>query len=56
MTAEIPVRNGLPHREFYVVPRDFGIVIKIKQKKFRNLLIFAGKMSTIHLALREMEC
>ena len=29
MNAEIPVRNGLPHRDFYVVRRDFGIVINI---------------------------
>ena len=29
MIAEIPVRNGLPHRDFYVVRRDFGIVINI---------------------------
>lgn len=29
MTAEIPVRNGLPHRDFYVVRRDFRIVINI---------------------------
>ena len=29
MTAEIPVRNGLPHRDFYVVRMDFGIVINI---------------------------
>ena len=29
MTAEIPVRNGLPRRDFYVVRRDFGIVINI---------------------------
>ena len=29
MTAEIPVRNGLPYRDFYVVRRDFGIVINI---------------------------
>ncbi len=29
MTAKIPVRNGLPHRDFYVVRRDFEIVINI---------------------------
>ncbi len=29
MTAEIPVRNGLPHRDFYVVRMDFEIVINI---------------------------
>ena len=29
MTAKIPVRNGLPHRDFYVVRKDFGIVINI---------------------------
>ena len=29
MTAEIPVRKSIPHRDFYVVRRDFGIVINI---------------------------
>ena len=29
MIAEIPVRESIPHRDFYVVRRDFGIVINI---------------------------
>ena len=29
MTAKIPVRNGLLHRDFYVVRRNFEIVINI---------------------------
>ncbi len=29
MNVEIPVRNGLPHRDFYVVRMDFEIVINI---------------------------
>lgn len=29
MTAEIPVRESIPHRDFYVVRRDFEIVINI---------------------------
>ena len=29
MTAEIPVRESIPHRDFYVVWRDFRIVINI---------------------------
>ncbi len=29
MTAKIPVRESIPHRDFYVVRRDFEIVINI---------------------------
>ena len=29
MTAKIPVRESIPHRDFYVVRKDFGIVINI---------------------------
>ena len=29
MTAEIPVRESIPHRDFYVVRKDFEIVINI---------------------------
>ena len=29
MIAEIPVRNGLPHMDFYVAQMDFEIVINI---------------------------
>ena len=29
MTAEIPVRKSIPHRDFYVAQMDFGIVINI---------------------------
>ena len=29
MTVEIPVRESIPHRDFYVVRMDFRIVINI---------------------------